>query len=55
MGKAVRNELLDLVSKVHWTIEGQDRLLWERNNQKVYTVKSGYSVVATGVTIGTTI
>jgi len=38
-------QLLDLVSKVHWTIEGHDRLLWEGNDQKVYTVKSRYNVL----------
>jgi len=34
-----------MVSKVYWTTEDQDKLLWEGNDQKVYTVKSGYSVL----------
>jgi len=43
--KRLEVQLLDMVSRVHWSIEGQDGLLWEGNNQKAYTVKFGYSVL----------
>jgi len=34
-----------MISKVQWSREGQDRLVWVRDDQHVYTVKSGYNVL----------
>jgi len=43
--KQLEVKLLDMVSKVDLISKGQDRLLWEGNDQKAYTIKSGYSVL----------
>jgi len=34
-----------MISKVHWNVEDQDRLVWVGDDQLEYTVKSGYSVL----------
>ena len=41
--KHLEVQLLDMISKVQLNTEGQDRLLWEGNDQKVYTLKYGYN------------
>jgi len=43
--KQLEVQRLDMVSKVCWISKGQDRLLWEGNGQKAYTVKFEYSVL----------
>jgi len=46
--KHLEVQMLAMISKFQWAIEGQDRLLWVGNNQNVYTVKAvkyGYSVL----------
>jgi len=42
--KHLEEQLLILISKVHWIEEGQDRLVWVGDDNYEYTVKSEYSV-----------
>jgi len=36
---------LDKISKIHWSSEGKNRLIWVGKDEQEYTIKSGYSVL----------
>jgi len=43
--KCIEEQLLGMISKVQWNLEGKDRLIWVGNDDQDYTVKSGYMVL----------
>ena len=43
--KCIEEQLLDKISKIHWNLEGKDRLIWVGKNEQEYTIKFGYSVL----------
>ena len=45
--KLLEGQLLGLISSVQWNREGQNRLKWIGDDQQVYTMKSGYSILNT--------
>ena len=43
--KCLEEQLLDKISKIHWSSEDKDRLILVGKDEQEYTVKSGYSVL----------
>ena len=43
--KQLEEQLLNMISKVQWNMEGQDRPVWVGDDKYEYTIKSGYSIL----------
>jgi len=43
--KDEKDQLLATISKVQWCRESQDRKVWVEDDQQVYSLKFGYTVL----------